>query len=65
LDEADAALRTANASVDLAQARLNKRKLVAPFDAQAGLRLVSPGDFVTTDSEIVNLEQIDPLKVDF
>ena len=65
LDEADAGLRTANAVVDLAQARLDKRKLVAPFDARTGLRLVSPGDFVTTDSAIVNLEQIDPLKVDF
>ena len=65
LDEADAALRTANALVDLAQARLDKRKLVAPFDARAGLRTVSPGDYVTDDSEIVNLEQIDPLKVDF
>jgi membrane fusion protein (multidrug efflux system) len=65
LDEADAGLRTANAVVDLAQARLDKRKLVAPFDARTGLRQVSPGDFVTTDSAIVNLEQIDPLKVDF
>lgn len=65
LDEADAALRTANALVDLAQAQLDKRKLVAPFDARAGLRMVSPGDYVTDSSEIVNLEQIDPLKVDF
>ena len=65
LDEAEAALRTANAAVDLAQARLDKRKLVAPFDARAGLRNVSPGAFVTSDSAIVNLEQIDPIKVDF
>lgn len=65
LDEADAALRTANAVVDLAQARLDKRSLVAPFDAWSGLRNVSPGDFVTTDTRIVNLEQTDPLKVDF
>ena len=65
LDEADAGLRTADAAVDLAQARLDKRKLVAPFDARAGLRNVSPGDFVDPDTTIVNLEQIDPLKVDF
>lgn len=65
LDEADAALRTANALVDLAQARLDKRRLVAPFDAWSGLRNVSPGDFVTADTRIVNLEQTDPLKVDF
>jgi membrane fusion protein, multidrug efflux system len=65
LDEADAALRTADASVDLAQARLDKRKLVAPFDAQVGLRTISPGDYVTDDTKIVNLEQTNPLKVDF
>ena len=51
--------------MDLAQARLDKRKLVAPFDARAGLRTVSPGDYVTADTAIVNLEQTDPLKVDF
>ncbi len=65
LDEADAALRTADAMVDLARARLDKRTLVAPFDARAGLRTISPGDYVTDDTKIVNLEQIDPLKVDF
>ena len=65
LDEADAALRTADAMIDLAQARLSKRSLVAPFDAWVGLRTVSPGDFVTTDTKIVNLEQTNPLKVDF
>ena len=65
LDEAEAGLRTADAAVDLAQARLDKRKLVAPFDARAGLRNVSPGAFVTSDTTIVNLEQIDPIKVDF
>ena len=65
LDEADAALRTADAAVDLAQARLDKRRLVAPFDAWVGLRTISPGDFVTPETKIVNLEQTDPLKVDF
>ena len=58
-------LRTADAAVDLAQAELDKRTLVAPFDARAGLRKVSPGEFVTAGTAIVNLEQIDPLKVDF
>ena len=65
LDEAEAGMRTADAAVDLAQARLDKRKLIAPFDSRAGLRNVSPGAFVTSDTEIVNLEQIDPIKVDF
>jgi membrane fusion protein (multidrug efflux system) len=65
LDEADMNLRTTGAAVDLAQARLDKRTLVAPFDSRAGLRNVSPGEFVTAGASLVNLEQIDPLKVDF
>jgi membrane fusion protein (multidrug efflux system) len=65
LDEAAAALRTAQAQVDLARARLDKRRLAAPFDARAGLRKVSLGEYVTGGTDIVNLEQIDPLKVDF
>lgn len=65
LDESESAMKTADAAVDLAQARLDKRKLVAPFDGRAGLRNVSPGEFVEVGTAIVNLEQIDPLKVDF
>lgn len=65
LDESESAMKTADAAVDLAQARLDKRKLVAPFDGRAGLRNVSPGEFVEAGTAIVNLEQIDPLKVDF
>lgn len=65
LDEADSALRTAEAQVELARARLDKRSLAAPFAGTAGLRDVSPGEFVTAGTAIVNLEQLDPLKVDF
>ena len=65
LDEAEAAQRTADAEVDLARARLQKRTLTAPFDARAGLRHVSPGEFVTSGTALVSLQQIDPLKVDF
>lgn len=65
LDEAEAAIRVADAEVQLAKARLEKRQLVAPFDARTGLRLVSIGEFVNAGTSIVNLEQIDPLKVDF
>ena len=65
LDEAEAARNTAEAAVELARARLGKKTLVAPFDAIAGLRRVSPGDYVTDGDDIVNLEKIEPLKVDF
>jgi membrane fusion protein (multidrug efflux system) len=37
----------------------------APFDGVVGLRKVSVGDFVNVGQDMVNLEQIDPLKADF
>jgi membrane fusion protein (multidrug efflux system) len=64
-DQAVAALRTATAAVELARARLDKHSLVAPFDGIVGLRRVSPGAFVNVGADIVNLESIDPIKLDF
>lgn len=65
LDEARAKLRTDEAALKLMAAKLEKFTLSAPFDSVAGLRRVSIGDYVNAGAEIVNLEQIDPLKVDF
>lgn len=65
LDEAQAQIRTATAAIELRKARLEKFQLTAPFDGVVGLRKVSVGDFVNSGQEIVNLEQIDTLKVDF
>jgi membrane fusion protein (multidrug efflux system) len=65
LAEARSQLQTSQSSVDLAQARLEKMSLVAPFDGRLGLRKVSIGAYLAPGSEIVNLEQIDPLKIDF
>ena len=64
-DEALAELRADQAALELAKARFDKTVLKAPFDGVVGLRKVSVGDFVDVGKDIVNLEQIDPLKVDF
>lgn len=64
-DEAVAALRNDEASVALARARLEKTVLTAPFDGVLGLRQVSVGQYLDPGDPIVNLEDIDPLKVDF
>jgi membrane fusion protein, multidrug efflux system len=64
-DEAMAELRADQASLELAKARLDKTVLKAPFDGVVGLRKASVGDFIDVGKDIVNLEQIDPLKVDF
>lgn len=65
LDEARWKLRNDEAAVKLAEARLEKYALSAPFDGVVGLRKVSVGDLVKEAADLVNLEQVDPLKVDF
>ena len=65
LDEARWKLRNDEAAVKLAEARLEKYALSAPFDGVVGLRKVSVGDLVREAADLVNLEQVDPLKVDF
>jgi len=64
-DQAQAALRADQANLELARARLDKLTLIAPFDGILGLRNVSLGDYVTAGQDLVNLEDIEPLKVDF
>ena len=64
-DEAESNFKVAQANFDLAQARLTKLDIKAPFSGIVGLRSVSIGDYVKDGQDIVNLEEIDPLKVDF
>ena len=64
-DEASSQMRVDQAELELARARLDKSTISAPFDGVVGLRKVSVGDFVDVGDDIVNLEQIDPLKADF
>ena len=64
-DEAESNFKVAQATYDLSQARLTKLEIKAPFSGIVGLRTVSIGDYVKDGQDIVNLEGIDPLKVDF
>lgn len=64
-DEALAARQSARASVELAKTRLDKTVIRAPFAGVLGLRSVSVGEFVNRGEELVTLQSIDPLKVDF
>ncbi len=64
-DEAENNLKVAQADVELAAARLAKTEVRAPFGGIIGLRSVSVGDYVKEGQDMVNLEEIDPLKVDF
>jgi len=64
-DETQAALDQARATLALARARLDKTVIRAPFSGILGLRRVSPGNYLEAGQELVNLEAIDVLKVDF
>ena len=63
-DETRAALDETRAAVELAKARYAKAVIRAPFSGILGLRKVSTGDYLEAGQDIVNLEAIDPLKVD-
>jgi membrane fusion protein (multidrug efflux system) len=65
LDEAVNSLKVAKADVELMDARLGKATIRAPFSGTIGLRQVSVGDYVKEGQDMVNLESLDPLKVDF
>ncbi|MBU2534139.1 MAG: efflux RND transporter periplasmic adaptor subunit, partial [Alphaproteobacteria bacterium] len=65
LERTLAEMQSAEARVKLFEARLEKTEIPAPFDGIVGLRHVSVGDYVAAGKDLVNLENIDPIKVDF
>jgi membrane fusion protein (multidrug efflux system) len=64
-DEAENNLRVAEAALALVEAKFAKTEIRAPFSGVIGLRAVSVGDYVKEGADLVNLESIDLLKVDF
>jgi membrane fusion protein, multidrug efflux system len=65
LDESAASLAVAKAQFALACARLQRMRIVAPFSGVVGIRTVNLGDYVKDGAELVNLEDIHSLYVDF
>ena len=64
-DEADNAMKVQQAAMVLAQVRLDKYEIRSPFNGVVGLRNVSTGDYVGVGQDMVNIEAIESLKVDF
>lgn len=67
---ADVDSRRAQAKVDEAKlassrTRLNKTQIRAPFAGTAGLRKVSPGEYVNIGDALVDFVALDTLKLDF
>lgn len=64
-DSTLAQLRVDQAQEALAQAKLDKMTIKAPFTGYTGLRLVSPGDYVSQGENLAELTDISILKLDF
>jgi membrane fusion protein, multidrug efflux system len=65
MDEARMAWHAASANSRLYGARLKKTVIRAPFSGTLGLRRVSVGDYLQPGQDIVNLEDLQNLHVDF
>ncbi len=64
-DQVATELQTIEADIMLVEARIAETELRAPFDGIVGLRLISEGAFATTQTRIVRLVKISPLKIEF
>ena len=65
LDESAASLQVAEAQVSLSCARLERMRIVAPFSGVVGIRNINVGDFVKDGADLINLEDIGMLYVDY
>ena len=65
LERAEAAARSAQASLDLLQLRLDRTVVRAPFAGVVGQRRVSLGDYVTTSTQLLTLQTIAPARATF
>lgn len=65
LDASAATLKVQEAALQLAAAKAAKMRLLAPFAGIVGLRDVSVGGYVKEGEELVNVEDISSLRVDF
>ena len=64
-DSALAQMRINEAQLEQAKVTLNKMTLRAPFNGIVGLRQFSPGDYITAGSDILEIVDINSMKLDF
>ncbi len=64
-DDTSAKLEDARAKLAIDQSRLEKTSIRAPFNGVLGIRSVSPGAYIKPGEDLVILEDIDPIKVEF
>lgn len=64
-DQAASELELAKGEWQLLKAQLDKTELRAPFAGVVGLKQVSEGAYVSPNTLITTLQEIDPVKIDF
>lgn len=65
LDESAANMEVAQAKLALAQATVARLSIKAPFDGMTGIRTVNVGDYLKDGGDIVNIEDITAVFVDY
>jgi membrane fusion protein (multidrug efflux system) len=60
-----AQVKVDEANVEAARAKLRNTRVRAPFSGRIGLRRVSPGSYVDTDTVITTLDDVSVIKLDF
>ena len=65
VDESAANMEVSEAKLALAVATAARLKILAPFDGITGIRTANAGDYLKDGADIVNVEDIDAIFVDF
>ena len=65
MDSDRAALANANAQVAEQKAIVNKKFILAPFSGHLGIRQVDVGQYVNAGTQLVTLQQLDQVYIDF
>ncbi|MGQ4877498.1 efflux RND transporter periplasmic adaptor subunit [Billgrantia sp. LNSP4103-1] len=65
VEDSQARLRQVQAEIQALEARLTNYRVRAPFDGRVGFRNISVGSLVTPGTELVTLDKLDLMKLDF
>jgi membrane fusion protein, multidrug efflux system len=65
LDAAESAFGQKQGTVDNMRAFIGKKQVHAPFDGQLGIRQVNVGQMINAGQQVVSLQALDPVFVDF
>jgi membrane fusion protein (multidrug efflux system) len=65
IDAAESKFNRLNAVVDQMHSNIRKKTIIAPFDGQLGIRQVNVGQMINAGQQVVSLQSLDPVYVDF